>query len=230
MNHVHSSSLAATLDSVADALFFRRPISTAERSRAAGWIAGRQGLPGAYADMFAPTRSDWRGIRLFTGEVVRTGAGVGHQLGEEGCRILTVLKVRNQTVSGALRRAVAGMSAQLAATEQRGHSTSCYCCGTCSAAYWRNLATGLFPEAEERLRRGLQELSRLRTEDGGWSRFPFYFTSLALLEIPDELARRELKYAAPRWERILPRLSRSDRQFDRRRVELGRRLLARCAE
>ncbi len=223
-----SRSLGTTLESISEALFFGTLFPTARQSAAAKWIARRQGLPGAYAGMFAPTKRDWRGLRLFTGEPVRSRAGISHQLGEEGCRILWLLQMKDAAVQGALRRAIEGMTARLDQAEREGNSTGLYCCGTCSAGYWRNLALGLFPRAEERLGIGLERLRELRLGDGEWKRFPFYYTSLALTEIGPALARAEMQYAAPRWETLLPRLSRSTSRFARRRAAVGRRLLELC--
>src|SRR6476469_8137708 len=72
---VHPKSLGRTVDAINEAIFFDRPITVAERVRAARWIAGRRGLDGAYAGMFAPTPRDRRdGFGLFTGERLPDGA------------------------------------------------------------------------------------------------------------------------------------------------------------
>jgi hypothetical protein len=224
-----TTSLGATLDVLAESLFFHRPLPAPLRLALARWIASRQGLPGAYAGMFAPTAADAAGLRLFTGERVASRVGAAHLLGEEACRVLTLLDVSDALVQGALRRALEGMSAQLYATERRGAPAGIYCCGTCSVGYWRNLALGLFPRAEERLCRAMEELKRARSADGRWRRFPFFATSLALTEIAPDFAWRETRYIAAAWERILPRLERSRAPLAPRRAEIGRRLLARRA-
>lgn len=223
-----NNSLGSKLDAVSESLFFEKALPPSHRLAAAKWIARRQGLPGSYAGLFAPTDRDAPGIRLFTGETVRSRVGIAHVLGEEGCRILTLLRVDDQLVQAALSRAIQGMTARLEDAEERGYSTGLYCCGTCSAAYWRNLALDLFPRSEERLRRGLDELKRLRTDDGRWRRFPFYYTCLALTEIGPGLAKIEMQYAAPGWRRILPRLSSADDATARRRAAVGQRLLELC--
>lgn len=225
---VHPSRLATTLDALAEALFYKRQMPASERNAATKWIAGRQGLPGSYADMFAPTAQDLRGLRLFTGERVSSRAGIAHLLGEEACRVLHALPAPTASGRAALQRAITGMSERLDDAENRGYDPGLYCCGTCSAGYWRNLATGLFPRAEERLRKGLLRIKALRGDDGQWQRFPFYFTSLALIEIGPDLARDEMRHAAPRWHRLLLRIERADDHFARRRAEVGRRLLELC--
>jgi hypothetical protein len=171
---------------------------------------------------------DWRGFRLFTGEVVRSRAGIGHLLGEESCRLLALLCVDDVAVQAALARAIDGMRGRLAEAEARGQCTAVYCCGTCAAGYWRNLAQGMFPRADERLRTGLARLKQQRNPDGTWRRFPFYYTCLSLTEIGPGLAGAELRHAAKRWPAILSRLERQAEHdsLAARRVELGRRLLA----
>jgi hypothetical protein len=117
-------SLAGTLDAINDALFFGRRIPKTEAQRAARWVAARQGLPGSYADMFAPTPSDFAGgIRLFTGERITTGAATGHILGEEACRALLLLNAGGREVTEALGRATRAMDDRLtqSESEQRRH-------------------------------------------------------------------------------------------------------------
>ena len=223
------TSLATTLDVLADALFFARPLAVRRQRPLVRWVVRRQGLPGSYCDMFAPSDSDLQsGIRLFTGERVTSGAGIRHLLGEEACRVLHDLQLRDPdpAVAGALRRATDGMRARLDEWDRLKRSTGVYCCGTCSAGYWRNLARGLFPRADSRLKEGLSVLASNRQSDGTWRAFPFYFTSLALLEIDPSLTQAAMVHAAPRWERLLPRLrSRSD-PLSRRRAALGERFLS----
>jgi hypothetical protein len=111
-------SLASTLDAVNDALFFGHRIPRSESSSAARWVAGRQGLPGSYAGMFAPTSGDFaRGIRLFTGERITTRAATGHILGEEACRALLLLNAGGREVRDALGRASDAMDRRLSESE-----------------------------------------------------------------------------------------------------------------
>lgn len=228
MSQLNRDSLGLTLDSVAESLFFGNRMPEPRRIAAAKWIAGRQGLPGSYADMFAPTVQDTLGIHLFTGETIRTRAGIAHILGEECCRVLALLALKEPAVKDALARAVSGMAARLEESERRGCNPGFYCCGACSAAYWRNLAIGLLPQAEERLRRGLADLKTLRAGAGKWRRFPFFYTCLALTEIGPGLARAEMRYAAVYWQRNLKRLSLAEGDVPKRRAAVGQRLLEMC--
>lgn len=228
MSCLDKNSLYSTLDSISESLFFKNHIPGDQCLAAVRWIASREGLPGAYAGMFAPTEQDTLGIRLFTGEAIRSRVGIAHILGEEGCRILTLLHVKDEQVRGSLNRAVSGFVARLEEAERRGYCMGTYCCGTCSAAYWRNLAIHLLPRAEERLRMGLKELKQARSGHGKWRRFPFYYTCLALTEIGPELAKDEMQYAALCWRNSLRKGSPVETPVVRRRAAVGQRLLELC--
>ena len=225
---VNTKSLASTVDAVNEAFFFFKKLSAAERTKTARWIATRQGGPGSYRGMFAPTRSDLRrGIRVFTGEPVRSGAATGHILGEEACRALILLNVRDGVIRSALDRASAGMMSAIRETEASGYTPGMYCCGICSVAYWRNLLAGGLTDQERLLRTGMKTLKTYRRGDGRWGRFPFYYTLLALSEITQPGAVDEMRYAAPVLEKFLKRPVGRD-EFDMRRRVLAENILKRC--
>jgi hypothetical protein len=226
MKIVDPSSLSATLDAVNDAFFHGRALSKSERERAAQWIARRQGRPGSYADMFAPTDRDFaEGTTLFTGETIRTRAGMAHILGEEACRALILLNVSTSTVRQALDRASLGMMSRL--RKARELVTGTYCCGKCTCALWRHLAVGGLENAERRLAAGMKTLKFRRDGRGKWKVFPFHYTLLALSEIDLPSAIKEMRYAAPVCEQLLNRRARDDK-YDRRRRVLAERILAKC--
>lgn len=57
--------------------------------------------------------------------------------------------------------------------------------------------------------RGLEALRQARIGDGTWRYFPFYYTLLWLVELPDGLdehVRAELSYARDRCKRLLSRI------------------------
>ncbi len=230
---MRSDSLAATLDAVNDALFFGRRLSDADRREAADWIAARQGLPGSYHGMFAPTESDRRGgIQLFTGERVATRAATAHILGEEACRALLRLDVDSEKARGALARATEGMLPRLRAAEERERHMGRpwlgqYCCGRCTAALWRHLAAGGLERSEHHLAAGVEALRLSRTGDGRWRRYPFHYTVLALNEMDPSLAIDELRYAAPILQRLAERAPEGD-AFAARRRALAERVLRNC--
>jgi hypothetical protein len=204
---ITTQSLSLTVDAVNSAFFDGRALPKAERTRVARWIAGRQGLPGAYAGTFAgfPSERD-KGIVLFTGERI-TSASARHILGEESCRALRLLDVREKPVVAALARATAGLMACLerAAADPRNTNAGLFCCGKCSVGVWRHLLAGGLDRREERLRLGVRHLRSVRDGQGEWRAFPFWYTVLALTDIEAPEARQELTYAAPHLERAASR-------------------------
>lgn len=216
-------SLIDFIDRAGERLFDRRPFDVSDPQLAA--VAALQGKPGSYAGMFALPEADrGREFRTFTGERITTNAGKMHVIGEETCRILRLL----DGSSAVADRALAGMLERIREADAReGGLTGTYCCGTCSCAFWRNLAGGCFDHPEARLESGMRTLRSSRDGKGRWGRFPFYYTLLALNEIPRPIARAELEYALPGLEKML-KLNESGEPsvFVRRRRKLVERILS----
>lgn len=230
---IHPDSLADTLDAVNAALFSGQKITKTARAEVVGWIADRQGLPGSYAGMFAPTEYDYAfGTLTFTGEPVRSGAGTGHLLSEEACGVLYRLGVTTGEAREALKRARKNIFHRIEQAEVAGKWSGVYCCGTCSVALWRHLIASQEPDDERRLENGLIELHRYRDGAGRWKRFPFYYTLLALSEMNHPAARDEAQYASPVIERALRRLVKIDSEnwsvHERRRKTVMERVLEKC--
>jgi hypothetical protein len=102
-----------------------------------------------------------------------------------------------------------------------------YCCGSCSCAYWRNLAAGGLTRGEVRLAQGMKDMKARRLGTGKWRTFPFFYAVLALTEIDLPGARAELRYAAPVLEGYLRRAA-TDSTTSQRRHAIAQRALARC--
>lgn len=222
---IHSESLSETVDAVSEAVAADVKISAGERNIVARWIASRQGLPGAYANTYAGfEREQQRGIRLFTGERV-SSASARHILGEEACRVVRQLDVRDKVVGRSLELATEGLLECLsrAAADPRNTNPGVFCCGKCTVGLWRNLAVGGLDRQEERLRKGILSLRPRRDSEGGWRTFPFWYTVLLLSEIDLPSARAELRYAAPALERAATR-SAATRYAERRRSIAARAL------
>jgi hypothetical protein len=150
---IHTTSLSQTVDAINAAHFDGRTLAAAERSQVARWIADRQGLPGAYGGTFAGFPSERsKGIVLFTGERIAF-ASARHILGEESCRALRLLRVRDRIVTQALDAADEGLMRCFAraAEDPRKRNPGLYCCGRCSVGLWRNLLAGGLDRHEERL-------------------------------------------------------------------------------
>jgi hypothetical protein len=228
MELINRLSLADTLDHLNEAFFYERDIPREAKAEAARWIAGRQGLEGAYHGMFAPTEADMQNpILLFSGEEVSSRAGKRHILGEEASRNLLLLRASETEVQNAWRRANASMLLQLQNYEVPIRLQGMYCCGTCSTAYWRNITAGGLDRQEERLKTGMEALRSHRQGDGQWRSFPFYHTLLALLEMDLPSAQEEMRYAAPGLEKKLKGLKGEDK-YARRRKEIAERVLGKC--
>jgi hypothetical protein len=204
---IHATSLSQTLDAANAILFEGGTLTREERDTVARWIASRQGLPGAYANTFAGFPHErTRGIVTFTGERI-TSASARHILGEETCRVLRLLAPRDRLSTAALERADRALQSRVnaAALDPRHDNPGLYCCGKCSVGFWRNLLSGGLDRQEERLERGVTYLRSMRSGDGGWRKFPFWYTVLALSEMDFRGARAELEYARPTLTRAANR-------------------------
>ena len=223
---IDRTSLSQTVDAISAAHVAGRTLTADERGEVAGWIAGRQGLPGAYADTFAGFPSERsKGIVLFTGERI-TSASARHILGEEASRALRQLRVRDPNVTRALERADSGLMRCLERAEKdpRNGNPGLFCCGKCSVGVWRNLLAGGLDRQQERLQRGASHLRAMHDSEHQWRKFPFWYTVLALSEMDSAEARIELKHAAPALERVAGRAVPSA-VYARRRHELAVRAL-----
>ncbi len=219
MGILNPDSLSLTLDAINDIIFYRHSITNSERKEVAKWIAGRQGKPGSYSNMFAPTERDFKeGIRLFTGERVHSSAAIGHILGEEACRTLILLNLKDG-IQDALKKATLGMMSRIDLSKR---TPGMYCCGTCSASLWRHLAVGGLKDPKRRLEKGMKALKLHRDGKGRWRSFPFYYTLLALSEIDSPSAILEMQYAAPILSRLLKRTPKDDKISERRRALVER--------
>jgi hypothetical protein len=222
MKILNPKSLALTLDAVNEAFFYGDPINKTDRTEIAQWIASRQGLPKSYAGMFAPTERDYNGdIKVFTGEAIKSNVGVSHILGEEACRALLMLDVKDAKVRDSLKRASEGLLERL---NTPGRTCGHYCCGKCSVSMWRQLVVGGLKDQDRELAEGLNILKRYRDGKGKWRTFPFHYTVLSLYEINTPQAKQELEYVSSTIERIAKRPA-SDK-FACRRKELAERILA----
>jgi hypothetical protein len=195
MKLINHNKLTSTIDAVNEAFFLKRSLSKSDKNQIAKWIASRQGMPGAYANMFAPTKKDFQnGLVLFTGEKISSRVGVSHILGQESSRALLLLNVKSGGVKLALEKANAGFLEWMKKYLMPKEGT--YCCATCSCALWRHLSAGGLENGERILAAGIRTLKSLRDGKGRWKRFPFYYTLLILNEIEFPAARKEMQYSA----------------------------------
>ncbi len=218
------TSLAGTIENLNDSFFYSRKISEKQKKEVADWLTGRHGLKGSYHGMFAPTEKDFGSdVSLYTGDKLTTGASKSHILGEEVIRALIKMNI----INSALAKSQEIMNCIISSSEERtGKSDLGYfCCGSCSAAYYRTLAVGGLEKSEERLASAMETLERHRTGTGRWKNYPFFYTVLALTEIDLELSRAELEYAAVSLERTLKK-KKLEGKFEKRRRDIAERALS----
>lgn len=217
---IYPNSLATTLDAINETFFCDRSVSRAQMEEAAKWIAGRQCKSGKHAGMFAPTEGDYKeGVRLFTGEKLRTKLAARNILTAEAARALVLLDAEAQDT---LERTCRWLSGQCFS---RDHCVIGECAHS-GVGLMRYLAVDGLGDAERWLATQVKVLSQHRDGKGRWKRFPFYYTLLALTDIDLLAAVEELRYAAPACERVLRRSPKDDK-FSSRRQAIVKRALAR---
>jgi hypothetical protein len=112
----------------------------------------------------------------------------------------------------------------LDASEKAGKPIGTFCCGPCTIGLWRYLNAGGLPKYRDNLPAGIMSLHSNRDETGKWGRFPFYYTLLALSEIDDTMAIKEVNYAMPACERAFKRMNKEN-IFSRRKRDLLLRIM-----
>jgi hypothetical protein len=226
MDILNQTSLAKTVDNLNEAHFWGTHIPAKDALASARWIASRQGLPGSYYGLFAPTAEDIsQPLYLFCGELITSRASRRHILGEEASRNLLQLRIPIEEIQEAWKRANREILEKIHLYETAEHPAGWYCCGNCTIAFWRNLIAGGLDQQEKRLKAGLKALKQKRNGEGEWRTFPFYQTLLTLLEIDLKPALEEMRYAVPSLEKKMPRLKR-DNKFNLRRKAVVERVLA----
>lgn len=218
---IHPNSLAQTVDSLNADLFAGRTPLDEEVESFARYALGRQWTAGPHTGAFAPTEEELQtGVRLFTGEKLKTRLAARNILTAEVARGLFLLVPATPGVREALERANRWLLG-------RCFADACVLgeCAHSMLGWMRCLAAGALDDAEGRLEAHLQTLARHHDGRGRWKRFPFYYTLLALSEIDLPAAVAEIRYAAPACERSLRRYGVEGR-FTARQKALLEKVLA----
>ncbi|OHB48847.1 MAG: hypothetical protein A2Y10_06235 [Planctomycetes bacterium GWF2_41_51] len=222
MKILNTKSLAVTAENLNEAFFNGIGIPKSEKIIIAKWIASRQGGTHSYANMFEPMPLDFsRGFKLFTGEEVTSGAGIGYCLGQDCCRLLAKININDNTVRTALKNAIEGITQRINSYD---FSKGFYCCGRCSTVYWRFLAADADKNASL-LKAAVKILKSYRIGNGKWQRFPYWHTLLALTEIPPQISGEELKYALPLCEKVAARKNTNKDKYISRRLKIAQKAL-----
>ena len=170
-----SSSLVSTLDNINAAFLSGDAIASKEGLEAARWIVSRQGEKGSYRGMPSPTQADFaQGIRVFTGERL-VCASARHIMGQEAARAAWLLGRTDPLVKKAYHQATSWMH-----ETQDFQESGTFCCGRCTLAFWRHAWVGDFDNKEAYIVKGLQWLNEMRSGDGKWRRFPFFYAIYTL--------------------------------------------------
>lgn len=226
MDVIDETSLHQTVMNAAGHLFFGGVFAPVERDELATWILAHQNRRRGFS--FYPTAAEReQGIRLLSGEKPRTVLAADNAVEMETLRLLALIQPNAPPV-----RRLFGMA-------ERRLSGVCYgsicATGECAHASISVLRYHTARGAERSaglIARCLEALHRDRAGEGRWRTFPFYYTLLWLVELPDGLdgrAHAELSYARERCERLLSRTKpgASGKPFDRVRDKILHDVLAR---
>jgi len=218
---VRPTSLAATLDSAAEAFFYQKPIPASHRQDTASMLISRQVHSGSNSGFFIPFAAETETqSRLFSGEQLFTDFARSHIQLIESARVLKLLGVDNDDVIHSIQVA-----------DQR-MSTYCYSkfcpkgeCKSLTIAYMRYLSSCNTKDSIKRLNSLLSRLVSHRDGKGKWIGFPYYYMLVMLSEVDDPLATQELHYAAPLCEKHLEQLGSVDPISIRRQAIITKALL-----
>jgi hypothetical protein len=190
---IHPTNLFTTLDTTAEILFHKEPLSNTQRQGIANLITNRQCLTGVNAGLFIPFASESEAkVRLFSGESLNTDLARTHILMIEAVRILKLLSIKNHVITQSISVADHRM-------EKMCYSNFCAKgeCRALTVAYMRYQSLDGIGNTAARINTHLTNLSHHRDGKGKWGSFPFFYTLLMLSELEDPLAFQELQYAAP---------------------------------
>ena len=216
-------SLSREIDRANAALFAGRVIPAAESANLTAWLLEQQVRTGRNAGAFAPTVAELQfGIRLYTGEAVRTKLATWNVLTAEAARLLVLL-------SGG----EGGNDVEVRAAIERARSwldVSCFVTrdcviGECAHSLASHLRLMSACDEAALLVRRVNILRQHRDGKGRWRRFPFYYTVMVLSETICEAARSELRYAVPACQRVRTRHT-DDETYGARRRALLERVIA----
>jgi len=215
-----SDSLARTIDATDDALQRGKGLPPEERAAVAAFLLERGVVSGRNAGAFEPTTVDFaNGVRLYTGEPLRTKLATWNVLTAETARLLVLLRESVEVPPGVVERAAKWLA------------VSCFgardcVVGECAHSFIAHLRFLSAAGAEASVVvRAVNVLNEHRDGNGRWHRFPFYYTLLTLTEIQAEPARLELRYAIQACERVRRRAPNGD-VYGGRRARVVDRVLA----
>ncbi len=219
MQLLNRTSLYKTVDNVNEAFFYGRKITKSEAREVVSWISTRYDTEYSYNHSYGLTTKDINSpVFTFTGERLLC-ASMRHIMAEESARVVLQLSQIACVKPVTLKKTDEWFYKMLNASEAAGKPLGTFCCGQCTIGLWRYLNAGGLPKYRKYISEGIRSLHSNRDEAGKWGRFPFYYTLLALSEIEDEAALKEINYAMTACERALNRMNKSN-TFSRRKRDL----------
>lgn len=192
-------SAVETADRMNLFLFHGIPVPPGEKRLLLLFLDELHRAPCAYRGLFAFAGGERPMMRFFTGERAKAGGAV--QLSHE---IAACLKKIQPAGSRPLIREI---DIALSALLSEGLSGDAALPAS-RVALWRNLSAAPFAGRERILREGVACLRADRDGKGRWNGWPFYYTLLALTEMPVDIAQGEIAYALPSCRRAIARLRR----------------------
>ncbi|MBN2228579.1 MAG: hypothetical protein JW779_03225 [Candidatus Thorarchaeota archaeon] len=152
--------------------------------------------------------------RLYTGEKIQTQLAAKNILTLEAARALLLSKSRADYVSECIHRVDKWIQRQcfseFCSTGECKHST---------VSYMRYLSA---KESQAKLAGLLSELVKHRDGNGSWKGFPYFYTLLALSDIHNPDAEKELEYAFPMMQKRFRRNQIEEPYWSRRNDIMNR--------
>ncbi|MBU0596241.1 hypothetical protein KJ567_06125 [Candidatus Bipolaricaulota bacterium] len=200
MTWIDERSLGRTIERVEERLVAGDETLPQERvAEVVEWLLARQSTSGRRRGMFQPLADDVdSGVRLATGERLRTRLATWNVLSHEAVRLLRRLAPNDEDVQQATVRALSTFRQHCYARQHCAIGE----CAHSAISYLRLLASIEDPGDRVWIDAELATIRRHRLATGRWKRFPFYYTLLALLALPGGTARAELQHAVPACLRV----------------------------
>ncbi|MFX0061537.1 MAG: hypothetical protein ACFFC7_05065 [Candidatus Hermodarchaeota archaeon] len=218
---MEKTSLTQILDEINEVGFYNQDISKIKLENSVKRFCKQQIKSGNNAGMFYVPENDYKiGLRLFTGEKLKTKLATRNIFGQEATRLLRLSNISTEEVQTIIEKADRWMLKSCYAAD--------YCfigeCAHSAIGFMRYLAVAEPKNTEQQLIKYIELIRKRRDGKGKWKGLPFHYTLLTLLEVNNLLVIDELRYTLPAIERSLKRTNNNDK-FSQRRRDVMKRVL-----